>query len=139
MEGSGPAARGMVFRLNYAGCYVLLLSGTEKAKDISYKLVRKSFPSYWEVPIIPWTHITGPALANLSPGGAQNRITVECNRDRIAILLNGEQVTQVDDPSFIEGYVGLAHYGSGQTLFRDLRVESLPSPASLELSPGIKR
>ena len=138
MEGSGSAAWGMVFRLNDEGCYVLLLSGTEKGADISYKLVRKSFPSYREITLIPWTHITGPALAALPPIRTQNRITVECNRNRITILLNGEQVTEADDPSFTEGYVGLAHYGSGRTLFRDLRVESLPSSGSLELSPGIK-
>jgi Ca-activated chloride channel family protein len=138
MAGSGPGARGMVFRLNYEGCYVLLLQGTEKAKDISFKLVKRTFPGNWEDPLIPWTHITGPALAALSPAGKENRITVECNHDRITFLLNGVEVTEIDDPSFTDGYVGLVHYGDGRTLFRNLRVESLPSPGGLQLSPADK-
>jgi hypothetical protein len=126
IEGHGSAARGMVFRLNDAGCYVLLLSGAGKAGDVSFRLVRKLFPSYLEVPLIPWTPITGPALADMSSGGMANRITVECIHDRIKILLNDMEVTRIVDSSYAEGYVGLAHYGSGHTLFRDLRVEGLP-------------
>ncbi|MGB7762274.1 MAG: VWA domain-containing protein [Bryobacteraceae bacterium] len=122
LEGSGPAARGMVFRLGYDGCYVLLFSGTEKAKDVSFKLMKKYFPSNGDVPLIPWTHITAPALA---PAGKESRITVECILDRITILLNGVQVTDIRDSSFPQGYLGMAHYGLGRTLFRDLRVESL--------------
>jgi len=126
IESSGPAARGMVFRLNDEGCYVLLLSGTEKARDISFKLVKRTFPNNGEVPLISWTHITGPALAARAPAGREDRITVECRRYEITILLNGEQVTVFNDASFTEGYLGMAHYGSGRTLFRNLRVESLP-------------
>ena len=126
IEGSGPAARGMVFRLGPDGCYELLLSGTEKAKDISYKLVKKTFPYSGEVPLIPWTPVTGPALAARAAGGRENRVTVECKSNRITILLNGERVAVFDDASFSEGYAGMAHYGPGRTLFRDLRVESLP-------------
>jgi VWFA-related protein len=138
IAGSGSAASGMVFRLNYEGCYVLLLQGTEKARGISFKLMKMAFPSDGEVPLIPWTHITGPALTAWSPVGKKNRITVECNHDRITFLLNGVEVTQIGDPSFTDGYVGLAHYGEGRTLFRNLRVESLPSPGSLQLSPATK-
>jgi hypothetical protein len=128
----------MVFRLNYEGCYVLLIQGTEKAQDISFKLVKRTFPSDWEDPLIPWTHIAGPALAALSPVGKENRITVQCNHDRITFLLNGVEVTEIDDPSFTDGYVGLAHYGDGRTLFRNWRVESLPSSGSLQLSPATR-
>jgi hypothetical protein len=116
----------MVFRLGPDGCYELLLSGTEKAKDISYKLVKKTFPYSGEVPLIPWTPVTGPALAARAAGGRENRVTVECKSNRITILLNGERVAVFDDASFSEGYAGMAHYGPGRTLFRDLRVESLP-------------
>ncbi len=125
MDSSGPVAGGMVFRLNDEGCYILLLSGAEKAKDISFKLVKKIFPFSGEVALVPWTHVTGPALAALNRAGAKNRITVECVRHRIAILLNGEQVIGISDSSFAEGYVGMAHYGPGRTFFRELRVESL--------------
>jgi Ca-activated chloride channel family protein len=139
IEGSRRAAGGMVFRLSYEGCYVLLLQGAEKGKGISLKLMKRNFPSDWEEPLIPWTHVTGPALAALRPAGRENRITIECNRFEIKILLNGVPVTEIDDSSFADGYVGLAHYGNGRTLFRDLRVEGLPSPGGLELSPGAGR
>ena len=126
IQGSGAAARGMVFRLGATGCYALLISGTEKSSDVSFKLVRRVFSSDSEVPIVPSTHLTGPALAAFTPGKTYNRITVECKGDRIAILLNGVPVTSVDDPSYPDGYVGMAQFGPGRTLFRDLRVEGLP-------------
>ncbi len=88
--------------------------------------MKKIFPFSGEVSLVPWTHVTGPALAALNRAGAKNRVTVECTRDRITILLNGVQVTGISDSSFSEGYVGMAHYGSGRTLFRDFRVESFP-------------
>jgi hypothetical protein len=127
VESSGAAARGMVFRLNAAGCYVLLLSGTRKGKDVWFKLVKKTFANHGEATLIPWTQITGPA-PTLTDAGTGNRITVECNRDRITILLNGVQVTAIGDASFQDGYVGMAQYGYGRTLFRNLRVETLPDP-----------
>lgn len=40
--------------------------------------------------------------------------------------VNGVQVTTIDDPSYADGYVGMAQFGPGRTLFRDLRVEGLP-------------
>lgn len=95
IEGSGPAARGMVFRLNDEGCHVLLLSGTGQAKAVA-------------------------------PARTDGGITVECSGDRITILVNGVQVERVNDPSFTDGYVGMAQYGYGRTFFRDLRVEGLP-------------
>ena len=111
--------------LNNLG-YALLLSGTEKASDLSFKLVKKVFWNDSEVPMIPWTHVTGPALAAFTPARAENRITVECRGDRITILLNGAQMTAIEDPSFTDGYVGMGQFGYGRTLFHDLRVEGLP-------------
>ncbi len=123
MEGVGPAARGMVFRLNDEGCYVLLLSGIGQAKGLSFKLVKRTFWNHSEAPILPWTPVGGPAVAQ---GKASSRIAVECRRDRIAILVNGVQVESIQDQTFQEGYVGMAQYGFGKTLFHNLRVEGLP-------------
>jgi len=53
-------------------------------------------------------------------------MTVECSRDRIRILINGVQVTELKDSDFPDGIVGMAQYGYGRTLFRNLRVEALP-------------
>jgi Ca-activated chloride channel family protein len=126
VEGTGAAARGLVFRLGGEGYCALLLSGAGKAGDLSFKLVTKTFWNHSEAPIIPWTKVTGPALAASTPARTYNRITVECQGDRITILLNGVQVTAIDHPIFPGGYVGMAQFGYGRTLFRDLRVESLP-------------
>jgi len=126
VEGSGSAARGMAFRLGDEGCYALLISGPQKSGDVLFKLVKRTFPSHGDVPIIPWTPVTGPALAAQTPGRKGNRITLECSGDRIVILLNGVQAAAVEDASFRNGYVGMAQFGSGRTVFRDLRVEGLP-------------
>lgn len=122
LEGGGSAARGMVFRLNDEGCYALLLSGTGKVTELSFKLVKRDFGSQGETPILPWT----PVSAAVPRAGTDSRITVECRRERITILINGVQVASTRDTSFAGGYVGMAQYGSGHTFFRDLTVESLP-------------
>ena len=116
IESSSAEARGMVFRLNSEGCYVLLLSGNPKGA-ISFKLVKKTFWNHGELPLLPWTQ------TSVQPGGG---ITVECIWDRIRILINGVQVTELKDSDFPDGIVGMAQYGYGRTLFRNLRVEALP-------------
>ena len=126
VEGTGGAARGMVFRLGAEGCYILLISGTEKAKDVSFRLLKKTFWNHSEEVMIPWTHLTGPALAAFAPGKKSNRLGVECWKDRITLLMNGEQIAAIDDLSYPDGYVGMAQFGFGRTLFHDLRVEGLP-------------
>ena len=126
VEGSGPAARGMAFRLGAEGSYVLLVSGTGRSGDVSFKLVKRIFGYQGEIPILPWTRVTGQALAADTSAGKSIRITVECRGDRIAILLNGVQAAAIDDASFPDGDVGMMQFGSGRTLFRDLRVEGLP-------------
>jgi len=126
VEGIGEAARGMVFRLADEGCYMLLISGTDKSGDVSFKLVRRTFWNHVEKPLIPLTRIAGPALAPGTSARTSNRIGVECTGDRIAVLLNGAEVGAVNDPIYQDGYVGLAQFGYGRTLFRDLRVEGLP-------------
>jgi hypothetical protein len=116
IENSSAAARGMVFRLNSEGCYVLMLSGNAKS-GLSFKLVKKTFWNHGELPLLPWTQIDVP------PG---NNIAVECAWVRIRILVHEVQVAELKDSEFPEGLVGMAQYGYGRTLFRNLRVESLP-------------
>ena len=76
--------------------------------------------------IVPWTPVTGPALAARAAGEKEDRLTVEWRGNRITILPNGELVAVFDDASLNEGYAGMAHYGSGRTLFRNFRVEGSP-------------
>lgn len=124
LDGGGPAS-GMVFRLGGAGCYFLLVSGTDKSKDVSFKLVKKTFFNNAETNLVEWTHLTGPALAAFAPGKKTNRLAVECKGDRITVQMNGAQLASVDDPSYPDGYVGMAQFGVGRTLFHDLQVDEL--------------
>ena len=58
LDGGGPAS-GMVFRLGGAGCYFLLVSGTDKSKDVSFKLVKKVFWNDSSNTSVQWApHIT---------------------------------------------------------------------------------
>jgi hypothetical protein len=82
MEGAGSAARGMVFRLNDEGCYVLLFSGIGKPKEVSFQLVKRTFWNHEAVLIVPWKHVDGPALEAMAPPRTDSRIAVECVRDR---------------------------------------------------------
>jgi hypothetical protein len=47
-------------------------------------------------------------------------------RDRFKFLIDGVQFDTFRDKSFADGYVRMAHYGYGRSVFRDLRVEELP-------------
>jgi hypothetical protein len=53
-------------------------------------------------------------------------ITVECSADRIAVLVNGHEVARVNDTSLSSGQVGMAAFGKGLAVFRDLYVEERP-------------
>ena len=120
VEGTGSAARGMVFRLNDKGCYALLLAGGGKARGLSFKLVKRDFLYEVERTILPWTPVTEAAVRE---AGTASRIGVECRGERITILINGVQVASANDAEFTAGYLGMAQYGSGHTFFRDLKVE----------------
>jgi Ca-activated chloride channel family protein len=134
---------GMVFRLNAAGCYILLLSGSGKAEHFSFRLVKLPFdqslnPVGWDRPektwygpetqIIPWTEMFLPRSATTQALDEIERatITVECSADRIAVLVNGHEVARVNDKSFSSGQVGMATFGKGRAVFRDLYVEERP-------------
>jgi hypothetical protein len=46
--------------------------------------------------------------------------------DRIAVLVNGHEVARVNDASFSSGQVGMAAFGKGLAVFRDLYVQERP-------------
>jgi len=134
-RGSDQEGEGMVFRLNDGGYYALLV--TRIAKHCSFKLLKKVWPPSFSAPLfshretvmIPWTGCT-PEIehdeADYKRQTTQKKITVECKGERITIWLDDVFVAQIKDASFFEGYVGMAQFGYGHALFRDLRVQSLP-------------
>lgn len=114
-HGGERTAGGLIFRLNESGYYVVLL---RTARPMAYKLVKR----FWSLPaeevIPPWT----PFQHSMEKG---IRIGVECIKDRIAVRLDGIEVLGGKDDSFRDGQVGMAAFGPGNAVFRDLQVESI--------------
>ena len=50
---------------------------------------------------------------------------VECNGNRITVRVDGIQAISLTDDSFGDGQIGMAFFGRGHALFRDLLVEEL--------------
>jgi len=61
--------------------------------------------------------------AHRSRADGNVRISVEVKGARLTTLLNDVSLAQVQDGTFADGYVGMALFGVGTTLFRDLVVE----------------
>ncbi len=126
---------GLVFRLNGAGCYVLLLSGSGKAEQLRFRLVKLSFgrspnAAGWddEKEIIPWTPapILRSASAKTLDEVERTTIAVQCVGDRIDVSLNGHEAARVNDRSFSSGQLGMAAFGKGRAVFNSLYVEERP-------------
>jgi Ca-activated chloride channel family protein len=134
-QGSDQEGEGMVFRLNDRGYYALLVTNNSN-KHCSFKLLKKNWPDSFSLPlvphrehvIIPWTGCT-PANehdeAELRRQTTEKKITVECKGEQITIWLDDIQKVRIQDDSFSEGYVGMAQFGYGRALFRNLQVQTL--------------
>jgi Ca-activated chloride channel family protein len=121
-EGGG----GLVFRLNEAGTYLLLLSATGSTPHMQFKLVRRGWNQI-ETPIIPWTEVSrNTGGSNGSSSIASSTITVECEGAQITVLIDGKQVASTSDASFSIGQVGMAVFGHGRGAFHDFKVEEQP-------------
>ncbi|HLK69586.1 MAG TPA: VWA domain-containing protein [Bryobacteraceae bacterium] len=117
---ASPAARGLVFRLNDEGYYVILLMNSGKGGEVSYKVVKRTFWNQRELELVQWTPITmGPPAALKTT----DRLTVDCRRDHFTFLINDVQFATVQDDSYPDGMVGMAEFGYGHAIFHDLRVE----------------
>jgi len=110
---------GLIFRLNDRGYYLLLV---QEGRQDAYKLVKKFWSSLAEQTIVPWTAVARNPVA-ASPWIAA---AVECTGDRIAVIIDGIQAISLTDGSFPWGQAGMAFFGHGRALFRDLQVEGLP-------------
>ena len=61
--------------------------------------------------------------AHRSRADGNVRISVEAKGAQLTTLVNDVPLAQVQDRTFADGYVGMALFGTGTTLFRDLVVE----------------
>ena len=125
--GYSAAAGGVVFHLNENGYYALVLSGTGSlnlSKEISFRLIKRMFLNSAPSEIIPWTKI--PPQENPSqPPTKTHRISVQSDRGQITVIVDGQELTHVQDNTFNRGMVGLGLFGDGRAVFHDLTVEDV--------------
>ena len=141
-ESSDQEGEGMVFRLNGNGYYALLLTRIGKMHS-SFKLIKHRwdgalgapfFPRM-ETTIIPWSDISElhSGVRQTRPGKSnEEQITVECRGPLIKVWLDGADAVRVRDESFQDGYIGMAQFGYGRALFRDLEVQGFELSAVQE-------
>jgi VWFA-related protein len=140
LEGSSPtsprsptvnaysSAAGLVFRMNDGGFYAFLLSTSGRGTTLWFKLVSKTYSGAY-TDIVPWTEI--PELESARSGLPQERasspkkISVECVGGNISLFVGEQKVASLRDETFGNGYVGMALFGNGRAIFRDLVVQSL--------------
>ncbi len=120
----GLSAGGMVFHLSEQGYYAVLLTDTGTPNEVSLKLVKKFFNSSKETALLPWTSIVVPAP--VSTRKFDHKLSVEWNRGRILLELDGQPASEVHDTTSSNGLTGFALFGAGSETFSDLRVEGLP-------------
>ncbi len=130
------ATAGLVFRMNQAGYYALLVSGVTKEKELAFELVARKFEgdSYAEAVIMPWT-----TIARESP--SKTKLAVEDIGDQITVFVDGQKVGSARDDTFSEGYVGFTVSAPARATFGNLLVEqaSLSQPASSAGLAPVKR
>jgi hypothetical protein len=67
-----------------------------------------------------------PRLPCLACFQASPKLPLRQGREKNLWNQGDVQVTELKDSDFADGIVGMAQYGYGRTLFRNLRVEALP-------------
>ena len=123
----GASPKGIVFRLNSRGYYGFLVTGA--GTKLSFKLIKRNWSEHADREIVPWTIVDDIRStlieAHRSRADGNVRISVEAKGAQLTTLVNDVPVAQVSDDTFADGYAGMALFGAGTTLFRDLMVEGL--------------
>lgn len=72
-------------------------------------------------------HFAKPEIKNALKRTDWNRYKITCQDNKISIELNGVKVTEVEDDTDAEGYIGIQHHGEkGQTYrFRNIYIKEL--------------
>ena len=119
---------GLVFRMNQAGYYALLLGGPPKDKNFSFELVARRFEgdSFAESVIVPWSSIVARLPSEI-------KLAVEDIGDQITVFVDGQQVGSARDDTFSEGYVGFTVSAPARATFGNLLVEQASLSQSRQL------
>jgi Ca-activated chloride channel homolog len=113
-------APGLVFHLGETGYYSLLLTRG------AFALVRRMFSddgTGLQAELIPWT----PLLPNAGAGRTNvvHNVSVEYKAGNIVVTVDGQRVATAHDDRVPNGMTGMAVFGRGDAVFRDLLVEDL--------------
>ena len=120
-----PNSVGMVFDVNESGYYAFLLTPPGDAKQMAFELVKGNWDGT-RAAIIPRTPI-----AELEQFG-KHELSLECNRGRITLSVDGHQVGSAQDTTFKYGLAGFGVFGECDAIHEcrliahDLLVEAIP-------------
>jgi len=119
LPAADQSAAGLVFRMNDAGYYALLLTESPKAKKLWFKVEKRQYGTTFATGLIPWT-------AFPLPEGAPSEITasIECLGKQITVFINDQQVGQAQDDNYSQGEAGFILSGIGRVKFHNLIVTS---------------
>ncbi len=120
-------APGLVFHMGAAGYYALVLSGAgpKGSHDVAFELLKRTFSQGSESVLIPWTKVVVP-ITSEEVEKKQRKLSVEYRRGKIDVLVDDQPAATVQDATFPHGLIGMALFGHGRVVFRDLLVEGLP-------------
>jgi VWFA-related protein len=136
---SSGNAPGLVFHLNEDGYYAVVLSSSlmtdgaagQPLRVTEFRLVKTLFTdngSRRYIELIPWTAIDSAALHRAPPPKAVmevHTISVEYRDGQITVIVDGRQVASIQDHTLSRGLAGMAVFGEGSAIFRDLTVQDL--------------
>jgi hypothetical protein len=126
------AVPGLVFHLDNRGFYaVLVRRDREMPAGRAFKLVEKYHSERITRDLLPWTELPH---SDEFLGKNRLKISVQCRGSVIAISVQDTPVAKFEDEEmdFKQGIVGMAMFGEGSAIFRDLLVEEVHA-AGLEL------
>ena len=131
-------AAGLVFHMNEEGYYALVLAGSRVrngagrlVRGIEFKLVRTLFNDGGlrrEVDLIPWTPVVPPELVSEAPAAnaaEPHKISVEYRSGQITVSVDDQRLGTAHDDRLPNGLAGLAVFGKGDAIFRDLVVQDV--------------
>lgn len=127
-EFGNTSAAGLVFRLNEHGYYALLATGSPGV-GVYAKLIAKIYgtprnrdlsPDFDS--LFPWTRVPEVHQQQITQW---NTLRVECRGEVITLYVNDLEIGKVRDTRFHDGHVGMALFGPGHAVFRELIAEEL--------------
>jgi len=114
------SAVGMAFDVMERGYYAFVLDVPGQAHQITFELVEGDWSGARSV-IIPWTPV-----ADMDRPGKVYKLSMEQNRGRISLAVDGHQVGSIQDAAYEYGLIGISIFDQGSITVHDLLVQAIP-------------